>query len=301
MFSFSGFAGARRYLRRAGAISFVLLVVAGLAAAGASACNPGRNLNSSYYFFNGSNTGPTFDSGRCIIGSSADIQVRNPYVQAGFSAAWTALFDGATGEIIQAGWWNITPNYTRQNFAEWVLPTGHIQQMKTWAPASVGSGPNYEVLYSGNTFHIDYNTTNYYNWSDPGWAGCWAQNYAEINDNNTQFPGVPSDHETYLPGLSVEFSSGGGWQLINSSNWIHTYLVESGFNNNPSPAIDCVEPGAADASFDTYNGSINGTFPGDSQACAGGTNGLSLANGIHFGGSDTTSPNYYTDQWDMCQ
>jgi hypothetical protein len=272
-----------KLVRRASLLEVVLLIGAGLAAAAASACNPGRPATETYRYFDGSNTGPTFDGGRCIIGSSSDITVRNPYVQSQYSTAWTGIGNPVSDEIIQSGPMNVLPNYSPENFAEWA--TGeHINQMRTWTHATVGSGPNYEVLWSGNSFHIDYNGSNRYNWSDSSYAGCWAQDYAEIHNTNTQTPGVAATHESFLPGQLVEFSSGGGWQFINASNWIHGPSSE-GVGVFPSPAIACSGGSGAACSTDY---SVGGT-------------GLSLTNGVHFSGTDITSPQFYTESWDMCR
>jgi hypothetical protein len=291
-------------MRRMGLLVLLLLVVVGLAATAAEACNPNRSPNGAYNYYSGSNTGPTFDGGRCIIGTGVFPIVRNPYVQSGDVTTWTALVDGGNGEIIQEGWRNITPNYTRQNFAEWVLSNGHVQNMKTWAPDPVGTQPGYQVLYSGGAFHINYNGANRYNWTDTSYQGCWVQNESEIHDVNSQMPGVSATHESFVPGLSVQFSGTGTWQMIDPSNYQHGSQTINGLYNFGSPATSCFDATTDHyGAYITYSGGLSGQS--GPETCSVdpvyGGNGLDITNGIHFGGSETDSPNFYTDMWDECQ
>lgn len=261
-------------VRRTGLTVLVVLVMSTvLGVAAASACNPGRTPNGSYHFSAGWDTGPTFISGNCINGSSANIEVKNPYVETGQVAGWTGLGDPVAGHqaLGQIGWLNTTPNYTRSNFAELVV-NGVRQDFKQFQADSVGSSPNYKVTYSAGAFHLFKGGTLYYDFSDSSYAGCWAQQSGETQNWNSQLPGVPSDHET-LSSAQVRFTSDNNWR--STSSWENSGA--EGFC--PSPFT------TSDYPFSACSGAGDGKF--------------NLTPGVHLNYNASGSP-LKLDIWDMC-
>jgi hypothetical protein len=213
-------------LRRLSIVTLAFLAISAVSwAAEAGACNPGRTPNSTYSYFDGWRTYTNAGQG-CLTGSLADIQVKNPYVETGKSSAWTALFNNVSGEIGQVGWLNTTPNYTRFNFAEFAVGTT-IHDFKEWVADPVGSSPEYKVTYSSGYFHLFENGTNYYNFSDSTYQGCWAEQAAEVQNWNSQMPGVASDHEQMI-----------GSKILGVSGWVTT---NSWSNTTPSPFVERID------------------------------------------------------------
>lgn len=268
-----------KYVLRIGVLLFAATGLVGLTAAAASACNPGRPHNSSYDYFVEDGTGPTWDNGHCINGVFSPLIVRNPYVQTGDSTAYAMIENpiaySGKGEAAQTGIRNVTPNYTRQNFAEWVQGST-IKQLKTWSPAAVGSEQSYQVTYSASAFHIQYNGINEYDWTDSTYSGCWAAVAGEIHDTNTQMPGVQVTHEIF-GGPVTESNDGNGWEELPYSNWTHGPSTDGGYSLPPSPDAVCQGTNCATT--------------------------LSLNNGANFGWSNSSSGGDIADveAWDMCQ
>jgi hypothetical protein len=264
--------GALCRMRRVGLLTvlFLLLSVT-IGVVAATACNPGRTVSPNYHFWSGWDTGPTFDSGHCIDGSLADIQVKNPYVQALTTVSWTALINPISGEIGQDGWENKLPNYTRDNFAEFAT-TSTIHDLKEWPADPVGSYPEYKVTYSSGYFHLFENGATKYNFSDSSYAGCWAQQAGETHNWNSQMPGVPSDHEEFN-NAEVRYSSDENWHT--TSSWSNLGDVEG---LCPSPFNFTSAPNAV---------------------CSGLSGSYDLDKGVHLNYSTSGSPPVLFI-WDMC-
>jgi hypothetical protein len=255
-------------------LGFVALAAA-ISVAAASACNPGRSTNSTYTYKVEMNTGPTWDGGHCLTGVGSPIEVKNPFVQSGKSSGWTSLENPLTSEIGQVGWMNVTPNYTRENFAEFAQGNT-IHQFRTWTADAVGSYPLYSVTFGGGSFHIFENATHRYDFSDSTYQGCWAAAATEIQNTNSQMPGVQADHET-IEGNEVTYNGSGGWVFFNTA-WAHGFSSENNQTIADSPDDECGPAGCNDPN----------------------SGGLLLTKGDHFDWNMYQTDPQLLDIWDMC-
>lgn len=211
-------------VRRTGLLVLILLVVSGLAATAAQACNPGRTINPNYSYFDGWRTGTPYE-GYCLNGSLADIVVRSPYVQSGDTSVWTMLYNNADGGLAQVGW-DKCSNGNNYNFVEMDDADTNWQYQKTdFGSDPNGSAPEYKITYSANSFHFFKGGVNYYNWSSPTYSGCWAQQAGETQDRNSQMPGNTSDADSLFSN-QVRHANDNSWHQTNS--WANT---------SPSPFI----------------------------------------------------------------
>ena len=74
------------------------------------------------------------------LGNQDNIEVKDPTVETGQVRGFTGMADPVPGHqaLAQIGWLNVTPNYTRYNFAEVVI-NGTRQFFKEFLASDVGS------------------------------------------------------------------------------------------------------------------------------------------------------------------
>jgi hypothetical protein len=158
------------------------------------------------------------------------------------------MWDPVTHLLAQMGWGDKTPNYTRYNFAEVAKGTTTLFGPKEFAADSIGSYVNYKVTYGGGAYHFFKNDTNYYTYTTSD-DGCWAQQFGETQDYNSQMPGVTSDNEIYVnPSVLIN----GTWS--SPSTWVHGQANYGGLTYYKTPSTFTSGPGS-----DPYTPSIQGS------------------------------------------
>ena len=172
----------------------------------ALACDPGRPQQYGHWFDGWRKYPP---SGVCNTGMIASIRVYEPHQELnGASMAWVMIANEVAGTYGQIGW----TTYPRHNFTQ-SNTAGGAFQVRFLNPSPIGSTQTYKVTYGGGVFQYFINGVLVDSDSTPGFGGCVAQNFGEIQDYGNQMPGGYADHELFS-GVQYRRSDTGSWSYI---------------------------------------------------------------------------------------
>jgi hypothetical protein len=219
-------------VRRTGLLVLLLLVlVSGLAATEASACNPNRTPNSNFRGEDGATAGPGLGPNPlpyCVNGAEGVVYTKQPYVEThndsgDYTSEWVGLYNTTYGTIGQTGYF-MYPDGSLNGFGEVANGTIVIAK-RTWASPGAQQLVDYQVTFTGGnqTFHVWQNGNLYYDWKLPAqyqpYNGCTVAYSGETHDQNSQMPGRVSDPESWL--VERLQDDGGSWH--NTVPWQDLY------------------------------------------------------------------------------
>lgn len=237
-----------------GLLAFLLLVVSGVAATAASACNNTRSNNQPHHYWDGmSETDHTYGTPySCIFGAEGTVYTTSPSVlspdgggENSFSGAYVGVqFYNATDYTLgQVGWLKFYSG-TVNTFAEIVHDHTGWKTGLLSGPAN-GSYHDFKVTYSyaNNTFHFFKDLGILYDWQyTPALLGCDYNTEGvmdgEITSAHNQMPGTQGNPQTIQ--AAQVMSNGGSWKSgtgwlgdDSNTNWFYNAIsYSSGYANS---------------------------------------------------------------------